>query len=175
MTNENFKSTVRNSKEMWLVVFLEAAYFDDKSGANVYDPNLRFGTNIKSKWRQVALELKGKVRMGEVWSHSATENLPKLYDVTSFPTILCFPAGDKSDPNIFLKYEGVGRLGGYFHFRDITANDIVSWALEKLNEKSIGKSVCTDVNFGVCHENRGSFGLNKVLEVIFVKQYTSHI
>ena len=169
MTNENFKSTVRNSKEMWLVVFLESAYFDDKSGAKVYDPNLRFGTNIKSKWRQVAVELKGKVRMGEVWSHSATENLPKLYDVTSFPTILCFPAGDKSDPNIFLKYEGVGRLGGYFHFRDITANDIVSWALENLNEKSIGKSVCTDVNFGVCHENRVSFGANKVLGSNFCK------
>ena len=98
--------------------------------------------------------------MGEVWSHSATENLPKLYDVTSFPTILCFPAGDNSDPNIFLKYkgEGVGRLGGLFHFRDITANDIVSWALEKLNEKSIGKSACTDVNFGVCNEIRVSFG-----------------
>ena len=74
------------------------------------------------------MELKGKVRMGEVWSHSPTENLPKLYDVTSFPTILCFPAGDKSDPNTFEKYEGI-----------ITANDIVSYALEKLNGKSIGK------------------------------------
>ena len=158
MTKENFKSNVRNSKEMWLVIFFESAYYDEYSGAKVYDPNL--DTDIKSKWRQVAAELKGKVRMGEVWSHSATENLPKLYDVTSFPTILCFPAGDKSDPNIFLKYkgEGVGRLGGLFHFRDITANDIVSWALEKLNEKSIGKSVCTDVNFEVCCESRVSFG-----------------
>ena len=170
MTNENFKSTVRNSKEMWLVIFFEAPYYDEYSGAKVYDPNLRLGTKIKSKWRQVAVELKGKVRMGEVWSHSATENLPKLYDVTSFPTILCFPAGDKSDPNIFLKYKGVGRLGGYIDFKDITANDIVSWALEKLNEKSIpGKCVCTDVNLGVCHENRVSFGANKVLEVIFAK------
>ena len=80
--------------------------------------------------------------MGEVWSHSLAENLPKLYDVTKFPTILCFPAGDKSDQNIFLKYEGLGRLGGYIDFSDITANDIVSWALEKLNEKSIGKIEC---------------------------------
>ena len=80
-----------------------------------------------------------------------------------------------SSPFIISKYEGVGRLGGYFHFRDITANDIVSWALEKLNEKSIGKSVCTDVNFRVCYENRVSFGANKVLEVIFVKQYTYQI
>ena len=161
MTNENFNSNVRDSKEMWLVAFFKSKTYDEYSGALVYDPNL-FGVvpgqDFKSKWRKVAVELKGKVRMGEVWSHSLTENLPRLYDVTKFPTILCFPAGDKSDPNIFLKYEGLGRLGGYIDFSDITANDIVSWALEKLNEKSIGKSVCTDVNFGVCHENRVCFG-----------------
>ena len=80
--------------------------------------------------------------MGQVQSKVISESLPRLYDVTSFPTILCFPAGDKSDPNIFLKYEGLGRLGGYIDFSDITANDIVSWALEKLNEKSIGKIEC---------------------------------
>ena len=66
--------------------------------------------------------------MGQVQSKVISESLPRLYDVTSFPTILYFPAGDKSDPNTFEKYEGI-----------ITANDIVSYALEKLNGKSIGK------------------------------------
>ena len=119
---------------MWLVAFFKSKTYDEYSGALVYDPNL-FGVvpgqDFKSKWRKVAVELKGKVRMGEVWSHSLTENLPKLYDVTKFPTILCFPAGDKSDPNTFEKYEGV-----------ITTNDIVSYALEKLNGKLIGKYIC---------------------------------
>ena len=77
------------------------------------------------------LWLKGKVRMGQVQSKAISESLPRLYDVTSFPTILCFPAGDKSDPNTFEKYEGV-----------ITTNDIVSYALEKLNGKLIGKYIC---------------------------------
>ena len=77
------------------------------------------------------LWLKGKVRMGQVQSKVISESLPRLYDVTSFPTILCFPAGDKSDPNTFEKYEGV-----------ITTNDIVSYALEKLNGKLIGKYRC---------------------------------
>ena len=66
--------------------------------------------------------------MGQVQSKVISESLPRLYDVTSFPTILCFPAGDKSDPNTYEKYEGV-----------ITTNDIVSYALEKLNGKLIGK------------------------------------
>ena len=100
---------------MWLVAFVPFV-----------DPNC----GIKSKWNQVAVELKGKVKMGQVQSKVISESLPRLYDVTSFPTVLCFPAGDKSDPNTFEKYEGV-----------ITANNIVSWALEKLNGKSIGKSV----------------------------------
>ena len=115
---------------MWLVAFVK----------------YQWNSGIKSKWNQAAVELKGKVRMGQVQSKFLSESLPKLYDVKSFPTILCFPAGDKSDPNTFEKYEGA-----------ITANYLVSWALEKLNGKSIGKSVCTDVNFGVCHENRVSF------------------
>ena len=135
MTKDNFKSIVRNSKEMWLVAFVK----------------YQWNSGIKSRWNQAALELKGKVRMGQVQSKLLNESLPRLYDVKSVPTILCFPAGDKSDPNNFEKYEG-----------PITANDIVSWALGKLNGKSIGKSVCTDVNFGVSHESRVSFGANKV-------------
>ena len=95
---------------MWLVAFV-----DPKSG-------------IKSKWNKAALELKGKVKMGKVQNKVISENLLKLYGVASFPTILYFPEGDKSDPNTFEKYEGV-----------ITTNDIVSYALEKLNGKLIGK------------------------------------
>ena len=95
---------------MWLVAFV-----DPKSG-------------IKSKWNKAALELKGKVKMGKVQNKVISENLLKLYGVASFPTILYFPEGDKSDPNTFEKYEGA-----------ITAKDIVSWALNRDSKKHKGE------------------------------------
>jgi hypothetical protein len=61
------------------------------------------------------MELIGKVHMGKVFS----KDLARQSGVKYFPTIMYFPAGDKSDPNRFENYEG-----------DITANDIVTWALQ---------------------------------------------
>ena len=110
LTKDNFTSIVRESNEMWLVAFV-----DPKS-------------SIKSEWNKAALELNGKVKMGKVQSEVISENLPKLYSVASFPTILYFPEGDKSDPNTFEKYEGA-----------ITAKDIVSWAFKKHEGEPIGK------------------------------------
>ena len=84
------------------------------------------GKSIKSEWDQAAMELSGKVNLGKVFS----KKLAKLCGVKSFPTIMYFPAGDKSDPNNSENYEG-----------EITANAIVTWALKKHNEKPIGKYV----------------------------------
>ena len=94
---------------MWLVVFI--------------DPT-QSGKSIKSEWDQAAMELSGKVNLGKVFS----KKLARLCGVKSFPTIMYFPAEDKSDPNSSENYEG-----------EITANDIVTWALKKHNGESIGK------------------------------------
>ena len=79
--------------------------------------------NIKPEWDRAARELSGKVNLGKTFS----EVLAGQYGVKSFPKIMYFPA-DKSDPNSFEKYEG-----------DITANDIVTWALKKHDGEPTGK------------------------------------
>ena len=80
--------------------------------------------NIKPEWDRAATKLNGKVKMGKSFSSVLAEER----GVTSFPTITYFPAGDKSDSNSFENYAGV-----------IKADDIVTWALKKLNVKPIGK------------------------------------
>jgi hypothetical protein len=45
LTKDNFKSNVRNSKEMWLVAFVK----------------YQWNSGIKSKWNQAAVELKAKL------------------------------------------------------------------------------------------------------------------
>ena len=69
--------------------------------------------------------------MGKTFS----EVLAGQYGVKSFPKIVYFPA-NKSDPKSFEKYEG-----------DITANDIVTWALKKHNEEPTGKYMYLDDYF----------------------------
>merc|ERR1712007_355974 len=59
-----------------------------------------------------------KVNLGKVFS----KNLARECGVTNFPTIMLFPAGDKSNQNSFENYDG-----------EFTTNSIVSWALEKYN------------------------------------------
>ena len=95
---------------MWLVAF--------------FGPTNSSEINIKPEWDQAATKLNGKVKMGKSFSNV----LAKQRGVTSFPTIMYFPAGDKSDSNSFENYVG-----------DIIADNIVTWALKKHNEKHIGK------------------------------------
>ena len=66
------------------------------------------------------MELIGKVNLGKVFS----KKLARLCGVKSFPTIMYFPLGDKSDRSNYEIYEG-----------DITAKGIVTWALKTLNVK----------------------------------------
>ena len=84
------------------------------------------------------MELSGKVHMGKVFS----KDLARQSGVKYFPTIIYFPAGDKSEQNSFESYEG-----------DITANDIVTWALQvvvcqkdlffhQLSQNCLGVSKC---------------------------------
>ena len=113
MRGDNFTYNVRESNKSWLVAFV--------------DPN----SNIKSEWDQAAVKLNGKVEMGKVLDKVDSENVTKLYNVTTFPTILYFPSGDKSDKKKYEKYKG-----------GITANEIVTWALKKHKEELTGKYRC---------------------------------
>ena len=94
--------------------------------------------NIKPEWDRAAMELSGKVHMGKVFS----KDLARQSGVKYFPTIIYFPAGDKSEQNSFENYEG-----------DITTNDIVTWALQvvvcqkdlffqQLSQNCLGMSEC---------------------------------
>ena len=112
MRDDNFKYNVRDSNNSWLVAFV--------------DPN----SDIKSEWDQAAVKLSGKVKMGVVHKVDS-ENVAKRNNVTSFPTILYFPEGDKSDPSTFEKYEG-----------GITADEIVTWAIKKHKGEPTGKYRC---------------------------------
>ena len=96
------------SNEMWLVVFVDSTN------------SLSHHISIKSEWDQAAKELRGKVNMGKVYS----KDLALQFDVKSFPTIMYFPQGDKSDRSSYEIYEG-----------EVTANGIVTWALKRLNVK----------------------------------------
>ena len=94
---------------MWLVLFVSAKHS---------------GESTKSEWEEASRELSGKVKMGKVFS----KDLAIQFGLKSFPTIMYFPSGDKSDPGSNENYEG-----------DITANGIVKWALQRLKKEPIGK------------------------------------
>ena len=106
LTEDNFKYNVLQSNEMWLVAFI--------------DPK-KSGSDIKPIWDKASMKLMNKVNLGKVFS----KNLARECGVTSFPTIMLFPAGDKSNRNSFENYNG-----------EFTTNSIVSWALEKYNGNS---------------------------------------
>ena len=94
------------SSDMWLVLFVSAT--------NSYE-------SIKPEWEQAEMELSGKFNMGKVFS----KDLALQCGVKSFPTIMYFPKGHKSDAYGNGNYEG-----------DITANGIVTWALKFYNGKT---------------------------------------
>ena len=97
------------SNDMWLVLFVSAKHS---------------GESTKSEWEEASRELSGKFKMGKIFS----KYLAKQFGLKSFPTIMYFPSGDKSDPGSNENYKG-----------DITANGIVKWALQRLKKEPIGK------------------------------------
>ena len=97
------------SNDMWLVLFVSAKHT---------------GESTKSEWEEASRELSGKFKMGKIFS----KYLAKQFGLKSFPTIMYFPSGDKSDPGSNENYKG-----------DITANGIVKWALQRLKKEPIGK------------------------------------
>ena len=97
------------SNDRWLVLFVSAKHS---------------GESTKSEWEEASRELSGKVKMGKVFS----KDLAKQFGLKSFPTIMYFPSGDKSEPSSNENYKG-----------DITANGIVTWALKKYNGETFGK------------------------------------
>ena len=97
------------SNDRWLVLFVSAKHT---------------GESTKSEWEEASRELSGKFKMGKIFS----KYLAKQFGLKSFPTIMYFPSGDKSDPSSNENYKG-----------DITANGIVKWALQRLKKEPIGK------------------------------------
>ncbi len=75
--------------------------------------------NLAPHWAKAATELKGKVKLGAV-DATVHSSLAGQYGVQGYPTIKYFPAGVKKGPE---EYDG-GR----------TADDIVSWALDRHTE-----------------------------------------
>ena len=72
--------------------------------------------NLAPHWEKAAGELKGKVKLGAV-DATVHQGLAGQYGVRGYPTIKYFPSGKKGDAE---EYDG-GR----------TADDIVSWALDR--------------------------------------------
>ncbi|CAF0939600.1 unnamed protein product [Didymodactylos carnosus] len=103
LTDSNFESTVLNSEDLWLVEF--------------YAPWCGHCKNLAPEWAKAATELKGKVKLGALDATVHTQ-MAQRYEVRGFPTIKMFPSGRKD-----------GRADEYDGGR--TANDIVTWALNK--------------------------------------------
>ncbi|XP_065218856.1 protein disulfide-isomerase A6 homolog [Planococcus citri] len=108
LTDDNFDSLVLNSDDMWLIEF--------------FAPWCGHCKNLAPHWAEAATQLKGKVKLGAldatVHSKKASE-----YGIQGYPTIKYFPSGKKLSSGSAEEYTG-GR----------TANDIVTWALDKHTE-----------------------------------------
>lgn len=103
LTDENFKSLVLESEDMWLVEF--------------YAPWCGHCKNLEPHWESAATELKGKVKLGALDATVHTSTASK-YSVQGYPTIKYFPAGRKD-----------GKASEYDGGR--TATDIIQWASDK--------------------------------------------
>ncbi|GAB6032324.1 Protein O-glucosyltransferase 2 [Chamberlinius hualienensis] len=105
LTDDNFKTKVLESKDMWLVEF--------------YAPWCGYCKKLAPHWAKAATELKGKVKLGALDATKYTSTAGK-YSISGYPTIKMFPAGKKDNKN-FQEYDGGS-----------TAKDIVEWAKDKL-------------------------------------------
>ncbi|XP_054719753.1 protein disulfide-isomerase A6 homolog [Uloborus diversus] len=106
LTDSNFKETVLDSNDMWLVEF--------------YAPWCGHCQKLAPHWADAATELKGKVKLGALDATVHTI-MSRKYEIKGFPTIKFFPQGPK-DGNAE-EYDG-GR----------NAEDIINWSLEKYAE-----------------------------------------
>lgn len=93
--------------------------------------------NLAPHWKKAAGELKGKVKLGAV-DATVHQGLAQEYGVQGYPTIKYFPAGPKRGSE---EYNG-GR----------TADDIVSWALDKYEVNIDPPEVVQAINSEVLKE-----------------------
>lgn len=109
LTDSNFKETVLDSDDLWLVEF--------------YAPWCGHCKNLEPIWAEAATELKGKVKVGALDATVHTVTAGK-YEIKGFPTIKMFPAGKKD-----------GTAEDYNGGR--TVSDIVNWAIDKASETAL--------------------------------------
>ena len=106
ITDSNFDDVVLNSKQPFLVEF--------------YAPWCGHCKALAPEWVRASNELEGKFNLGAV-DATVHQNVAQRYGVRGYPTIKYFPPGNKDQPPE--DYQG-GR----------TANDIVMWAMQKMEE-----------------------------------------
>lgn len=124
LTESNFKKLVLDSDDMWLVEF--------------FAPWCGHCKNLEPHWKKAAGELKGKVKLGAV-DATVHQSLAGQYGVQGYPTIKYFPAGRKTGPE---EYDG-GR----------TSDDIVNWALQRVEVNLPAPEIVQAVNNKVLTEN----------------------
>lgn len=113
LKDDTFDSTVKGSKDLWLIEF--------------YAPWCGHCKNLQPHWNSAATRLKDRVKFGKV-DATAEKALAQRYGINSYPTIKVFiPGGDAEKP---LDYEG-GR----------TADAIESVALDYLKKYPAKKEV----------------------------------
>merc|ERR1712130_1011242 len=90
LTEENFKSEVLDSEEMWLVEF--------------YAPWCGYCQQLVPHYKAAATKLLGKVKVGMIDSVKY-QNFADKFKIDGYPTIKVFPAGPK-DPKKVKEYDG---------------------------------------------------------------------
>ncbi len=115
LTADNFKETVLESKDIWLVEF--------------YAPWCGHCKKLAPEWEQAATQLKGQVKVGKV---DATEEqqLAQQYGISGYPTIKYWEYGAGKKKSNVKDYQS-GR----------TASDIVNFAQKLLKDADIEPEV----------------------------------
>lgn len=107
LTEQNFESTIRGSKDHWMVEF--------------FAPWCGHCKNLAPHWAEAARTLKGTAMKFAAVDATVHQSLASKFGLTGYPTIKYFPPGSLNLAADAQNYDG-GR----------TASDIISWCRPKL-------------------------------------------